>query len=338
MSDGVGGAAAARRDEEGELGARCPALLEAPLDLPATGEAPGGGGARERPRQRDHRGGRGWRAPEQPSNLVVPSALPQPFPSLPHRARLAPQHAEHPERLFAGGEERAEHAQRRAQVAFGHRAGELEDIAETLLTHHRADLGRGHAAVVRPTGQGGLGHLPQQQGQVVPDELDEQRGRRLLHLETARGRAGAQPGHQRAAGEPRERDHRGGRQRLEQPVARRHLGIGEEQEHGGGIRRGGVHGEGLPLPHAERVGAAHHHQPALGEERQREGRPHDGFRTRLAGLEDFARKGGGVGIGEERAGDGRHRVVEEHRLGAVEENEGRRAARLHRAEQPRVVH
>ncbi len=152
------------------------------------------------------------------------------------------------------------------------------------------------------------------------------------------GRARAQPGHQRATGGPRERDHRGGRQRPDQPVARRHLGVGQEQEHGGGIRRRGVGGEGLALPHAQRVGAAHHHQPALGEEGQRERGPHDGFRARLAGLEDFSRQGGHRGIREERAGDGRHRVVEKHGLGAVNEDDGRRAARLHRAEQPRIVH
>ncbi len=211
-------------------------------------------------------------------------------------------------------------------------------MTEPLGADHRVHLARCHPAIVGPAGEGRLGYLAGERGEIVADEVHQQRGGVLAELISRRPRPRLEPGHERAARRPRQRDHRRRRQGPQQPVAGAQLHAGEEQEHGAGIGRAHVGGEGLARLGGQGLHAPRDDEPPVGQERQRERGAHDGVGARLPGVEHLARERGRAGIREQGARDRRDDVIEEHRLAAMHEDHGRRAPRLRRAEEPPVVH
>ncbi len=105
-----------------------------------------------------------------------------------------------------------------------------------------------------------------------------------------------------------------------------------------GFGRLRVRGEGLAGLRGQAVRAARHHEPAVAEPRQGEGRLHDGLRARRARVEDLPRERELGLAGEERAGEARHRVVEEKRLGPVQQGHRPHLPRVRGSDEPRVVH
>jgi hypothetical protein len=202
-------------------------------------------------------------------------------------------------------------------------------VAQPVLADHGADLRGGDAPVLRTAGERGLLDLGAQRGEVVPDELHEQARRVLAQLEAVGGDAGPEPRHHRTAGRARHGHDRAGRHRLEQPVTRRQLLVGEDQERGRRIRRAEVGDERLGLARAQGLDATRGHEPPLAQERQGQRRARDAVGARLARLEHLAGQRGGAGIREERARHVGERVLEQQRLRAVEQEHGRDRPALH---------
>ena len=86
------------------------------------------------------------------------------------------------------------------------------------------------------------------------------------------------------------------------------------------------------------VRAARHHEPAVAQPRQGQGRLHDRLRARRARVEDLPREGELGLAGEERAGETCHRVVEEKRLGPVQKGHRPHLPRVRGPDESRVVH
>ena len=142
-----------------------------------------------------------------------------------------------------------------------------------MVADDGANLPRADAPVVGPAREGGLPRLAEEQAEVVADELDQQPGRLVGHLEAVEARALLERPLEGLAPRRDELDRAARRHRPEQPVvvladAVRPERLRREQEQAGGrARRGEVRQERLVVTRGERLGVPDDHEAARRQER-----------------------------------------------------------------------